>query len=194
MSLTSIQSSASLVYVSISSPIHIPVSILRVESMSGQAVVWPGKKKKKHHFFFPPKRAELIQSRRNSTDISKCRFGQKTYLAPRSSASGPSDRSGTHISAFCQIQINKTICSYCTCKPGCHSRQANTSWLFLVQAALSQEQIFSSLPLESITHPQPSLQSTLGCCNGFRTVPEAYWGKDRGTAAVPLPSSSGAQL
>lgn len=52
MSLTSIQSSASLVYVSISSPIHIPVSILRVESMSGQAVVWPGKKKKKNIIFF----------------------------------------------------------------------------------------------------------------------------------------------
>lgn len=55
MSLTSIQSSASLVYVSISSPIHIPVSILRVESMSGQAVVWPGKKKKNIIFFSLPK-------------------------------------------------------------------------------------------------------------------------------------------
>lgn len=65
------------------------------------------RKKKERTIFFPPKRAVLRQnapeSERNKTDISKCRFGQKNYMAPRSLASSPSHRSGTHTSVYCQI-------------------------------------------------------------------------------------------
>lgn len=61
---------AFLVYVSISSPICIPLSIPRVESMSGQAVVWPGKRKKESFFFLPKEQrsyraGETAQTSRN---------------------------------------------------------------------------------------------------------------------------------
>lgn len=170
MSLTSIQSSDSLPGICFHQQSHMHPTLNSQSREHVRTSCGLARKKKKRIFFFPPKRAALIQSRRNSTDISKCRFGPLEFI------SGPSDRSGTHISAFCQIQINKTICSYCTCKPGCHSRQANTSWLFLALSALSQERIFSSLPLESITHTPAIPAEHTGMLQWFQGSSEAYWG------------------